>query len=227
MSIIDNAGHSVVTYTGKEKPFTGQRLAKFSWKTVTDKSSPMYNIKRDSKCVSLPVVTGDDISNNLVVLIPHFTSFLHVVQDKMIREMLESGNSVSTVTTESISISAITEWLDSNDDSGRLTKESVCKWFDDSISESLTVVLADKLGVSDVPSNEESDKIIAVVNAFRSKISSLAGGKTVFEPKICTSVINALELAPAGDALAVRFIGRLRGMIEASKSGDELLSALM
>ena len=227
MSIIDTSGHTVVSYDPKSsKPFTGQRLAKFSWKTVTDKSNAMYGIKRDSKCVSLPVITDDAIATNIVALSPAIANFLHGVQDKMIREMLEVGNNISTVTTESISIAAICDWLEESDESGRLTKESVGTWFDAEVAESLALALSDRLGVSDVPTTAESDKIMSVVAAFKGKIAALAGGKTSYEPKVCKSLISALELVPAGDALATRFVGRLNKMIVDSMKDEDLLMAL-
>ncbi len=223
MSIIDNAGHTVVTHDGKNKAFAGQRLAKFSWKTNNVPGHELYGIKRDSKCVSLPMIAGADIAANLAALTPAITSFLHGVQDKMVREMLEVGNNVLHVTTESISIAAICEWLEGNDESGRLTKESVASWFDSEVSDNLAIALAAKLGVSEVPTDAESQKIMDVVAAFKGKISSLAGGKTSYEPKISRSLISALELAPSGDALASRFIGRLEKMIAASVADDALL----
>lgn len=225
MSIIDTAGHSVVTYTGKEKPFSGQRLARFSWKTVTDKSSALYGIKRESKCVSLPVIGASVIEQNIVALIPHISSYLHSVQDKMIREMMETS-SISTIRTEDISVTAITEWLESNDESGRLTKESVGNWFNESVAESLAMVLGERLGVSEIPTDAESAKIMAVVSAFKDKIAALAGGKTSYEPKICKSLISALELAPADDVLANRFVGRLNKMISESEAGNALIDML-
>lgn len=222
MSIIDTAGHSIINYTGKEKAFTGQRLAKFSWKTDA------MGIKRDSKCVSLPVITAEMISANLIALTPAIIGYLHSVQDKMIREQLDSASvtGASTITSESISIAAVCEWLDSNDDSGRLTKESVGAWFDSNVSEMLAAVLADKLGIGQTPTTAESDKVIAAVTAFRGKVASLAGGKTVYEPKICRSLISALELADSGDALAGRFIGRLNKMIVDSESQIDLIDLL-
>lgn len=226
MSIIDNAAHTVSSYDGKNKAFTGQRLAKFTWKTVQDKNSPLYNVKRDSKCVSLPLVTGDDIASNLLALMPHVQSYLHGVQDKIIREQLEAGSNVLHITSESVSVAAICEYLESSDESGRMTKETVGAWFDETVSEQLALALALKLGVSEVPTDAESAKILAVVDAFKSKIASLAGGKTAYEPKVCTSLISALELAPAGDVLAVRFTTRLNKMIADSKAGDELLAYL-
>jgi hypothetical protein len=227
MSIIDTAAHTVQSYDPKtSKAFTGQRLAKFAWKTVTDKLDPMCGIKRDSKCVSLPVVTGQEILGNIEALVPHVQNYLHSVQDKMIREMLEASNNVLHVTQESISLASVCAWLEENDESGRLTKDSVGKWFDETLQEPLAMALASKFGVSDVPSDAESAKILAVVDAYKAKISALAGGKTAYDPKMCTSIINALDLAPAGDVLAVRFTGRLNKMIQEAQNSAQLIDLL-
>ncbi len=227
MSIIDTAAHSVVSYDPKSsKAFTGQRLAKFTWKTVQDKTSAMYNVKRDSKCVSLPVIGEQEIVGNIVVLVPAVQAYLHSVQDKMIREMLEAGGNVVQVNSESINVAAIVEWLEQNDESGRITKESVGMWFDSTVAEQLAVVLADRLGVSEIPTNAESAKILATVEAFKGKIAALAGGKTAYEPKVCKSIISALELAGEGDVLAGRFKVRLNKMIADSIAGEELLALL-
>lgn len=225
MSVIDTLNHSVISYDPKStKPFTGQRLSKVTYKTNNDKNSEWYGIKRDSKCVSLPLIKNDDVVANISILTPHFIEYLHTVQDKIVREKVDAG--ASSIAMADINIAAIADYLDNNNESGRLTKESVASWFTDNIAESLTVALADKLGISETPTDAESDKIIAVVEAFKGKISSLAGGKTAYEPKICKSLLNALELAPAGDALATRFAARLNKMIAEHKSDDELLACL-
>jgi hypothetical protein len=225
MSIIDQANHSVVKYDPKtSKPFTGQRLAKVTYKTINDKDNPMYGIKRDSQCVSIPMIAVGDIRNNLTALEPHVIEYLQSVQDKIIREKIDAGS--KSISTEEISVASMIEWLESNNESGRLTKESVGKWFDESIGEMLAVVLADKLGVSSTPSDKESAQIMAVVGTFKDKVSSLAGGKTSYEPKMCDSLIKCLELAPAGDALASRFMVRLNKMKEDASKNVDLIDLL-
>lgn len=227
MSIIDTANHSVVTYDGKNKPFTGQRLSKVTWKTCTDKSSQWFNIKRESKCVSLPPVLVADITANIAALSPHLIGFLHGVQDKMVREMLDAGNNVVSISTEAVSIGAIVEYLESSDESGRLTKESVGTWFDAVVSDNLAMMIGEKLGVGEVVTDAQSAKVLEVVSAFKGKIAALAGGKTSYEPKVCKSLINALGLvAPEGDALATRFTKRLEKMIEESEKQVDLMDLL-
>jgi hypothetical protein len=225
MSIIDTLNHSVVTYDGKNKPFTGQRLSKVTWKTCNDKNSPYFNIKRESKCVSLPVLVAQNIEDNMHALAPHLISYLHGVQDKMVREMLDAGNNVVSISTSDISIPAILEYLESSDESGRLTKESVGAWFDSTLADQLAMLLGEKLGVSEVPTDSESAKVLEAVGAFKVKIAALAGGKTSYEPKVCKSLINALGLV-AGDVLATRFVARLNKMVEESEKQVDLMDLL-
>lgn len=225
MSVIDTLNHTIVDYDPKAtKPFTGQRLSKVTYKTITDKDNPLCGVKRPSKCVSLPLVSVGDVVDNVAALAPMIVETLHGIQDKIVRERVDMG--ASSISMEEISIAACIEYFESNNESGRLTKESVATWFDETIGESLAVTLADKLGITSEPTNAESEKILAVVNAFKDKVSSLAGGKTSFEPKVCKSLINALSLAPSGDVLATRFTSRLNKMMEDSNKGADLLALL-
>lgn len=225
MSIIDSANHSVVAFNPKtSKPFPGQRLSKVSYKTITDKDNPLCGIKRESQCVSIPMIANADIENNIQALVPHINEYLMGVQDKIVREKVDGGS--KHIAMSDINISAIVEYLESNNESGRLTKESVAKWFDENIQDNLAVVLAEKLGVSETPSDKESAQIMAVITTFKDKVSSLAGGKTSYEPKMCDSLIKCLELAPAGDALSIRFVNRLNKMKMDASSNIDLIDLL-
>lgn len=225
MSVIDNLNHSVVAYDPKStKAFTGQRLSKVTYKTITDKENPLFGVKRDSKCVSLPLFKAEEVISQSAALAPYVIEYLQTVQDKIVRERIDAG--ASSISMAEISIAGCIEYLDSNSESGRLTKESVAAWFNETIAEPLSMVLMEKLGVSETPSDEESNKIIAVVEAFKGKVSALAGGKTAYEPKVCKSILNCLELAPSGDVLATRFSARLNKMIEEAKANEDLLNLL-
>lgn len=225
MSVIDTLAHSIVDYDPKAtKAFTGQRLSKVTYKTITNKDDPLCGIKRPSKCVSLPLVAAADVIANISALAPLVVETLQGIQDKIVRERVDAG--AASISMEEIGIAACIEFFESNSESGRLTKESVASWFDETISENLAVTLAEKLGVSATPTDAESNKILAVVEAFKGKVSSLAGGKTSFEPKVCKSIINALALAPSGDVLATRFTARLQKMVAEAEAGADLLALL-
>lgn len=225
MSVIDTLNHSVVSYDPRtSKAFSGQRLSKVTYKTVTNKEDPLYGIKRESKCVSLPMIPVADVMSNIQALAPVVVEYLHSVQDKIVRERIDAG--ALNIAMADVSIAACIEYLESNSESGRLTKEVVASWFNETIAEPLAVTLADRLGVSATPTDAESAKILAVVDAFKGKVAALAGGKTAYEPKVCTSLISALNLAPSGDVLATRFTARLNKMIEESKANEDLLNLL-
>ena len=225
MSNIDNLNHSVVAFDPKKsKPFTGQRLSKVSYKTISDKTNPLYGIKRESKCVSIPLVSAEEVRNNMVALTPHIVEFLMGVQDKIVREAVDNGS--LNIAMESISIGACIGYLEENNESGRLTKESVSAWFNEQIQDNLAMVLMEKLGVSETPTANESAQVMKVIDTFRDKVSGLAGGKTSYEVKLCESLKKCLVLAPAGDVLATRFIARLDGMIEKASQSVDLIDLL-
>lgn len=222
MSNIDMNTNTVVPYiSGKTKALQGQRLAVVTYKT--DKET---GIKKDSKAVSVPQISDDAIIDNLPSLVGHIRSMLAKTQDAIIRERLDSGVNVAHITNEEISIAACIEYLENSNESGRLTKESVGAWFDSTIADNLTVVLADKLGVSDTPTFEEQSKIDLIVAGFKDRISSLAGGKTVFPVKEAESIKKALNLAPNDDALATRFVARIDKMLSTQKQVVSLADVL-
>jgi hypothetical protein len=217
MSVIDTLNHSVVSYDPKStKAFTGQRLSKVTYKTVTNKEDPLYGIKRESKCVSLPLVAVADVVANISALAPAVVEYLYSVQDKIVRERIDAG--ATSIAMQEISIASCVEWLESNSESGRLTKETVATWFADTIAEPLAVTLADRLGISATPTDAESTKILAVVDAFKSKVAALAGGKTAYEPKVCKSIISALNLRQVAMFWQLVSLHRLNKMMEESCS---------
>ncbi len=228
MSILDsvNAAMSVVDYDPKtSKASTGFRLSKVQYKTSNDKDSEWYGVKRPSKCVSLKPIAVADVIANAAGLAEIVVGYLHTLQDKIVKERIEAGSSF--VTAAEVSIAGIIEWMDTQDSegSGRLTKEAVSVWFESSIAENLALVLSEKLGVSDTPSDAESAQIMAVVGTFKEKVSALAGGKTSYDAKMATSLKKCIDLAPAGDALASKFQMRLDKMI-AQSAGNNLLDLL-
>lgn len=226
MSIINEAAHNVTSYiSGSTKAFIGQRLSVVSYKTVQDKESAYFGIKKESKAVSIPKLSSAVVQESIDALMPIIIDTLEGLQDKVIRKQVDEGKAF--ITAESISIAALVEqWNSVGTDGERITKDSVKAWFDSNIAEVLMITLSDRMGIStEAPSNAESQRIEMITASYREKISSLAGGKTSFEPKLAESIVKALKLAGDDDKLAVRFIARCEKMI-AENTGNELLNAL-
>lgn len=215
MSTISNVHNVDVYVSGKSQALTNQRLAKFSWKTP--KEGENKGIKPESKCVSIPFIGSNEIKDNIDKLIPHIANYLYSVQDNIIRNALENNMKLANISDNDISISSIVQFLEAGSDSessNRMTKESVKSWFDENIADNLALILADKLGISSVPSDEESDRIMKTIAVFGEKISSLSSGKTSFDVKTARSIKNAIEIVEDdNDVYKNRFIARLDKMI--------------
>lgn len=191
-----NGQHAVVSYvSGVTKALSGgNRLAVISYKTVKDKLTGKDLGKKESKAVSVPLLDDVGIKGQIPELIPHIRDMLAGVQDKIIREMLDSEVSCSHISDADISISACISYLESESGVGRMTKVMLNEWFDTCLADDLMVALANKLGVSDVPSAGEAAKIEGLMSVYREKLSALAGGKTSYDVKTAVSLIKALEL---------------------------------
>lgn len=206
MSAISNI-HSIVAFDSKtSKAFENQRLAKVIYKT-----SRTTGIKeKESVCVSVPKLEIDD--SDLIQFKPYISAYLESVQDAIIRLKYEEGK--TSIHSNDIGIHAMLDYLEEDSKGGRLTKEFITEWFNASLADTLTVAIADKLGISDTPSEVETKKIEQMINVYRDKFASLAGGKTSFAADIATKLQKALEFADSDDMLAQRFNARLEKMKE-------------
>lgn len=205
MSNISNT-HNIKEYViGVTKPFTGQRLAKVTYKI--DKTT---GIKPESVCVSVPVVSDSDIADKIEQFIPHIKALVERTQDTIIRTLHESKASV--VSDSDISMNAVLEYLNEENSGGRVTKKDASEWFDSVLSDPLAIALASKLGVSTNPSTEDSDKIEKLVSEFKNNISALTAGNVKYDPPVCDVLAKALALAPEEDNMRIKFEKRLDNM---------------
>lgn len=206
--------HTIVAFDSKSsKPYEGQRLAKITYKT-----SRKTGIKeKDSVCVSIPKL--EITTEELISLKPFLLNYLEGVQDTMIREAYEKG--ATSIHSDQIAVSAMLEWLDEDSKGGRLTKEYIVEWFNTSLADTLTVALADKLGIGDTPTESQVKKLEQMLAVYRDKFASLAGGKTSFAADVAIKLQKALEFADTDDLIAQRFNTRLEKMKE--NTSDDLM----
>lgn len=209
MSVISNVHSIQVFKSGKSEALENQRLAK-----IVFKSGKKTQKQSDSMCVSVPKIKESQelIDANISNLMPHIHTLLEDAQDGIIRSLVVSGK--TEVHDSEISIAECIKFLEDENKGARLTKETVTEWFTDSLQDLLTVAFADKLGISDTPTEVETKKLEQQINVYREKFASLAGGKTVMVPEIAKKLLKALELAPNDDVMAQRFTKRLEKMTE-------------
>lgn len=199
--------HNIKEYViGVTKPFTGQRLAK-----VTYKMDKVSGIKPDSVCVSVPPISQDDVMNSFEQFIPHLLGMIERTQDNIIRTIHESKASV--IQDDDISIVKVLEFLNEENSGGRITKKDAIEWFNNTLEDPLTLALSAKMGVSAEPSKEESDKVTRLVEEFKNNISALTAGNVKYSPPVCEVLAKALSFAPSDDVMRVRFEKRLDNMM--------------
>lgn len=201
MSNVSNV-HNIAAYTsGVTKPFTGQRLA-----TVTYKVDKKSNVKPASVCASIPVLDEQEVMHNCDKFKDHIIALVERTQDKIIRSIHEAGK--TQVQDSEISLDSVINFLNEESTGGRLNKAIVQEWFDSTVADPLAVALANKLGVSEQPTQEQSNKIEQLLLQFRDKFGALTAGATKYDPNTCEQLQKALSLVPE-DELAIKFNNKL------------------
>lgn len=141
MSVISNR-HQIVPMDKKSKAMSGQRLVRIIAKAATAPLSDNWVKKENgyysphlcaSMCVSVPHIEQNEVSDNIVALLPHVAAMLEDCQDSMIAELRkESG--AEGVNDEDISVARCIAYLESENRGNRVTSEYLQKWFEDTYS---------------------------------------------------------------------------------------------
>lgn len=217
MSNISNR-HTVTKFVaGESKPLSGQRLARVGYKT-THKTPAKY----PSICASVPQINPEHILGNVTKLLPYICTMLEETQDKILRSLYESSDgTLQAVTDDDISVEQCVAYLAAEAAGTRLTTELVEAWFDAQVSDNLVVVVATKLGYSDL-TPENLPTVQKHVKVYRALLSSLAGGKTVLTPTQIQGCKRALEVSSVDDETSRKLNARLTAL-EAKPKMEELL----
>lgn len=209
------ASYSFVEYDSAHAPVpsTGNRVSKCLYRSDSKEGHA-------NSYIELLALTEADITEHLTVLMPHFVSYCESVQDDIIKALHKSK--FTAVDASSISMDAVIDKLESAGE-GRLNKDQVFSWFDAEMADTLLVAFADKLGVTDTPTEAEQEKLDLILATYRTKYGALAGGKSKFMPEEAEKLQQAIVVAEADQSsLGARFVARLVKMQEPEE--DLLLS---
>ena len=202
---------------GKSEPLTGQRLAKVGYKKTKDNPNPPASV-----CASVPMIADDDIVNNIQALIPGVRAMLEGVQDSIIRSLRESSDhTLSSVSDDDISVSACIAFMLADSQGSRLSADAIGTWFDVSVRDNLTVIVADKLGF-DLSTPEQENTVARHVNGYRALMQSIAGKNVTLQPKQLQGIENALSLASSEDSMSAKIRTKIDAL-KSVKSVEELL----
>lgn len=200
--------HSVVPFVaGKSVAMADQRLAKVGYK-----STKQTKAKFPSVCASVPMIADDQIIPFSERLLPHVRTLLENAQDGILRSLYESNDgNLASVSDDEISIQACISFLEADAAGSRLTKEMVEKWFDETLSGNVYVLIAEKLGFTD-PNKDQDVLIQKHVAGYKGVLASLSGGKTLLQPVQIKGCKVALESMGEMDDLAQKLMNRLTQM---------------
>lgn len=196
----------------------GTRIVKCLYKADKDGKK-----KRDNVYVRVPTahITEDVVSDNVDKLAEYVVTFLQEIEDKGIKKAHATDQ--TQIYTDYLSLEKVIEALEESEAGARLNGEKIKVWFAENLEETLSLVVMDKLGIVDTPTEEQASKVLAIVDAYRTKFASLASGKTMFKEADRLALIKAIGICEAGETLLGRkFITRLEGMTEKEK--DALLA---
>lgn len=209
MSNIDNRHNVVPFVSGKSVAFKDQRLAKVGYKSTTKNKAKFPSI-----CVSIPPVSDNMVTENVEKLIPYIRMMIEETQDKVIRGLYEGkGGNLSSISDEEIGVDACIGYLEMETTGGRLTKEAVTDWFEENLADTLTVVLAEKLGFTgDTLTEGQTKEIGKYLAGYREVIGSLSGGKTFLQPAQIQGVRKAIGYVDPEDDIAKKLTARLNNM---------------
>lgn len=200
---------------------TGTRIVKCLYQKSTKTGEKL----RDNSYVRVPTkhLTEEYIVSKIADLSPYVLTWLQGLEDSMIKKSHAKGS--LSVYTPSLSLDKIVDMLEESEAGARLNKEKIEAWFTEYLEISLADKFALKLGINESSTDEELMRLELVLNAYKAKFASLAGGKAFIKEEDCIAmiaVISSVEEARES-LLGRRFISRLEGM---KTKTDELLLSL-
>ena len=211
MSVISNT-HNITAYDPKaSKAFSGQRLAKVTYKT--DKET---GVKPASVCCSIPVASPSN--EELQQFRPYILDWYMRQQDAIVRARHEEG--AKTITDSDISCEAVAAWLAAESSGNKLTKEFLLEWFATELADNLMLAIADKLHLSDTPAEGQTKQCNQMIAGYRDSFAALAGGKTAFTPQKAEKMLKALSLASAEDNTTIKLRDKLEHMTQVAELED-------
>lgn len=169
-----STSHNIVALTKDSKAYPEQRLARVIAKASRDGTYQSEHLQ-ESKCVSLPRITYEDIAGVIDQLLPHVQSMLETAQDGIVRaRIVEAG--ATAIHDEEISLVRCIEWLNESNGGVRITREYMQEWFATEYAD------AAQRFIKNAIDGAAQEVIDAKVNVLRDLFAGYAGAK--YSPEI-------------------------------------------
>ena len=193
---------------GKSDPLSGQRLAKIGYKKTKDNPNPLPSI-----CVSVPPIAATQIQGAILAgLMPSIVQLVEDAQDGIIRAANDSsGGTLTTVTDEMISLESVVAFLSAKQAGERLSAESIAAWFSAKVEDNLSVLVADKLGFSDI--TEDNQPVIDKHVKVYGDICGMLAGKNLTRNSLSESqkrtIRTCVKISEDDSGIGAKLIAKL------------------
>lgn len=199
---------------------TGTRIYKCLYQASTKGGTKA----QENAYVRIPTkhLTEEHIVASIAELTPHILGWLQGIEDTMIKDTHKKGG--LQIFTQYLTLDKLIEQLEASNEGSRLNKEKIEAWYTSTVQDELAELFATKMQLTESSSEAELAKLELVLNAYKMKFTSLAGGKTYIKPDDCAAMISVITGCPtaAASLIGIRFVARLEKM--SSKEDETLLS---
>lgn len=217
MSNVSNV-HQFKPLDKNSAALSGQRLIRLIAKKDKNDKYQSENLQ-GSMCVSVPLVTQEQVVDVIEKLIPHVVGLVQDAQDKIVREWrIEHGR--NEIPESAFDVNACIAWLDDNATGDRVTKEYLQEWFMADYAETAKRFITQAMGgtVSD-------DIVSAKTHVLRDMFAGWSSGK--YSPNIpqCKAMVRFVEFSGDTDGRLAQYGAKAQAMLvkkEQELSADAL-----
>lgn len=180
----DNKDHTLIVI-GWKRP---QKVTEAEWRKT---APPTYSISVPTPVIDIsPSILSDILSKSYLSIISSFIRERVVDTDPFTRLGL-------VIPASELTPSAIALWHNTNNSGGgRLSGEAIGEWFDSDLADPLLVALANKMSLSDTPTEKETAALDRAISEHRIRYCKLAGPQTNYKPPVAEALLRALKLSP-------------------------------
>lgn len=147
----------------------------------------------ESKGVEVEANLSVDAALNYASIKQYLHNKLEELQDALIGEQVRKGASV--IYADKIGYSAMEEFAARTTESERLSKERIEAWFKSELADTLTLALAERLGISETSTEEDHAKLERMLNAYAANFKLFAAKEVILDPSKVAKLEDALNLA--------------------------------
>lgn len=204
MSNVSSAHAVAIHVSGTSKAFTGQRLVRVIAKKDSAGKFASEHLQA-TKSVSIPLIEQASITPQILQdFMPQIVEMFTGFQDSIIADKVKEG--ATNILDTEIDFAAMSQYLQSNAGSARLTKEVLQGWFMESYAEIAIEYIATALKWDAANLSPEQETVMEQkINILRDMFAGFSSGKYNPEDNKCMAMIKFVAFT--GDNADTRMQG--------------------